>query len=162
MSNLKQIEACHIQQHEDGHFSVYSDIIINASKKEVWDVLSDFKNMNQWSSTMVNITGEIKDKGNIRSHFNYDEQIWVADHVLIYNEGEYFGWSDPLTGNFSGNKDNHLFKVEAISENVTRFIQTDEFTGENASKHSLILARVAFDAYPKFNRELAERVMNNN
>lgn len=159
MNNLKQIETCYIQQHEDGHFSVYSDIIINASKEEVWSVLVDFENMKEWSSTMVKITGEIKDGGNIQSHFSFGGQIWLADHIFLYKEGEYFGWSDPLTGDFIGNQDNHLFKIEAISENQTRFIQTDEFTGENASKHSLILARVAFDAYPKFNRELAERVM---
>ena len=159
MNNPKQIETCSIYQHEDGHFSVYSDIIIDASTEAVWRVLSDFDRMKEWSSTMVNITGEIKDKGAIQSHFSFGGQIWVADHILLYKEGESFGWSDPLKGDFSGNKDNHLFKVEAISHTQTRFIQTDEFTGENVSLHGLILAQIAFDSYPKFNRELAQRVM---
>ena len=87
MNNPKQIKTCSIYQHEDGHFSVYSDIIINAPKEDVWQVLSDFDRMKEWSSTMVNIMGE------------------------------------------------------------------------NVSLHGLILAQIAFDSYPKFNRELAQRVM---
>ncbi|MDO5608769.1 MAG: SRPBCC family protein [Capnocytophaga sp.] len=154
-----QTETCYIKQHADGHFSTYSDIIINAPAELVWQIVSDFENMKNWSSTLVNITGELKDKGKVQSHFSFDGRIWLADHTFTYKEGEYFGWSDPLTDDFQGNQDNHLFKVEAISENQSRFVQTDEFTGENASKHSLTLARVAFDSYPKFNRELAEAVM---
>ena len=47
MKNPKQIETCSIYQHEDGNFSVYSDIIINASKEDVWRVLSDFDRMKE-------------------------------------------------------------------------------------------------------------------
>mgnify|MGYP003607986584 CR=1 FL=1 len=87
MNNLTQIQTGSIYQHEDGHFSVYSDIIIDAPKEAVWRVLLDFDRMKEWSSTIVNITGE------------------------------------------------------------------------NVSLHGLILAQIAFDSYPKFNRELAQRVM---
>jgi hypothetical protein len=158
---MKQVETCLIQQHEDGHFLVYSDILIDAPKEKVWQVLSDFESMKEWSSTMVNITGEIKPNGKIQSHFNFGGQIWVADHNFIYEEGELFGWSDPLSGDFNGNQDNHIFKLEAVSQSQTRFIQTDEFTGPNAFRHSLILARIAFDSYPKFNRDLANRISGN-
>lgn len=155
----KQIETCFIEQHEDGHCSVYSDIVIDASQSEVWSVISDFKRMAEWSTTMINITGEIKHQGKIQSHFMFAGQVFVADHALIYEDGQHFGWSDPLTGDFSGCCDNHMFRLEAISPSKTRFIQTDEFTGANILERSLILARIAFDSYPKFNRELAQRVV---
>lgn len=160
MKNVNKIESCYIQEYDDGHFSVYSDIIISAPKKEVWKTLVDFENMKEWSTTMINITGEIKDGGKIQSHFSYGGQIWLADHHFIYKEGEFFGWSDPLTGDFEGNQDNHLFKLEAISDTQTRFIQTDEFTGENILKQGLTLAQIAFDSYPKFNRELESFIIS--
>lgn len=153
-----QLETAFITQHEDGHFSTYTDIIIDVPKNLVWEILSDFENMKNWSTSLVNVTGNIQDGGKVQSHFSFANKIWLADHTFTFQEGDYFGWSDPLSDDFEGVQDNHLFKLEAISENRTKFIQSDEFTGKNAVLHGLTLARISFDNYLKFNRELYSEV----
>lgn len=70
-----------------------------------------------------------------------------------------FGWSDPLTGGYEGVRDHHLFQVEPLQTGLTRFVQSDEFTGENAAQHGVALARVGFESYPVFNTELRAEVL---
>lgn len=153
-SILKQLETSFIQQQNDGHYSVYTEIVINAPIEKVWKIVSDFDNLKNWSTSLIGISGDRTNGGKVKTFFNLMEQIWETDHVFIYEENSHFGWSDGLTGDFSKMKDNHLFKVESISENQTRFIQTDEFTGTDSPLHGLTLARIGFDSYPQFNREL--------
>jgi len=149
------LETCYIKLNEDGHYSVYTDIVINAPIEKVWKIASDFENFKNWSTSLVGIAGQCVDGGKVKTSFNLDGQIWLTDHIFIYKDNLQFGWSDGLTGEYSNMKDHHLFSVEALSENKTRFIQTDKFTGSDSALHGLTLARVAFDSYPKFNRELA-------
>lgn len=105
------------------------------------------------------MTGDIRDGGTVRSHFLAMGKVWVADHIFIHRAGHVYGWSDPLTGEFSGVRDHHLFRVESASPSLTRFIQSDDFTGETAAQHGVALARVGFDNYPIFNQELTDEVM---
>ncbi len=73
--------------------------------------------------------------------------------TLSYTEGQQFGWSAEST-TFPGIVDNHIFKVEAISECQSRFIQTDEFRGENSFFTTEDLANASLPLYNQFNSEL--------
>jgi len=154
----EQLEFCAIRRHDDGHYSVHSEIVIEARQETIWAVLRDFDAMASWSSSLKKITGDIRHGGHVQSHFYTMDQIWVADHVFVFEEGVRYGWSDPLTGPFAGISDNHQFVLERIDPSRTRFIQSDEFTGKGADIHGPALARIGFESYPRFNSELRDRV----
>jgi len=153
------IEEVSVYRHADGHYSVHTQLLINAPAADVWATLADFEHMGDWSSSLKGITGDRQHGAKVQSQFFTLGRIWLADHTFIYEEGVQFGWSDPLTGDFEGVRDHHLFRVEAVSATQTRFIQSDEFTGENAEQHGATLARVGFESYPTFNKELAQEVL---
>jgi len=159
MPNLgEQLEFCAVRRQDDGHYSVHSEIVIEARPEIVWGVLRDFDAMASWSSSLKTITGDIRHGGRVQSHFYAMGETWVADHEFIFEDGVRYGWSDPLTGAFAGIRDNHHFVLEPIDALRTRFIQSDEFTGEGADIHGPALARVGFESYPRFNSELRDRV----
>ncbi|MDO5605828.1 MAG: SRPBCC family protein [Paracoccus sp. (in: a-proteobacteria)] len=154
----EHIEQITVYRHKDDHYSVYTDVLIDAPAADVWAVLTDFDHMGDWSSTLKGIVGDRRDGGKVQSQFFTMGRVWEADHTFIYVQGVQFGWSDPLTGGFEGVRDHHLFRVEAVTPRLTRFIQSDEFTGENAARHGVALARVGLDGYPVFNAELRGEV----
>ena len=145
------------------HHSVYTDIIINASTQEVWDVLTDFDNISNWSTSFQGLSGDIQDGGSVVATFLIQDpstgEINPVDfpHTLTYTEGVQFGWSDPVAV-FPGITDNHLYRVEEISECQTRFIQTDEFMGTDTNITTEIFAQVSEGSYNQFNLELKTEV----
>lgn len=154
----EHIEQITVYRHKDGHYAVYTEVLIDAPAADVWAVLTDFDHMGDWSSSLKGIVGDRRDGGKVQSQFFTMGRIWEADHTFIYKDGVEYGWSDPLTGGFEGVRDHHLFRVEAVTPTLTRFIQSDEFTGENAAQHGVALARVGLDGYPVFNSELRGEV----
>ena len=138
-------------------YSVYSDIVINTSQAEAWSVLTDWNNIGNWSSSFIGLSGDIQDGGQVTASYLVGTDTFHFPHTLHYIEGVEFGWSDPIA--FAPEiVDNHLFKLEAISECQTRFIQTDEFTGENPMFPLPDLAAQTEAGYNQFNAELKEEV----
>ncbi|MEP4669299.1 MAG: hypothetical protein ABJZ91_10795, partial [Cyclobacteriaceae bacterium] len=84
-----------------------------------------------------------------------DGKTYDTQHIFIYREMEEFGWSDPMEGSFKGLTDNHRFRVEKISDNQTRFIQSDDFKGlESEEMSAEKVANITVKFFPTFNREL--------
>jgi hypothetical protein len=55
--------------------------------------------------------------------------------------------------------DNHRFRVEKISDNQTRFIQSDDFNGlGNTEMSAEKVANITVKFFPIFNRELKIQV----
>lgn len=159
MSTNDHVEEVSVYRHADGHYSVHTQLLIAAALAEVWATLVDFDRMGDWSSSLKGVTGDRRHGGKVQSQFYTMGRIWVADHTFIFQDDVQFGWSDPLNGEFEGTRDHHLFKVEAVSPTLTRFIQSDEFTGDKAQQHGVALARVGFESYPIFNNELRQEVL---
>lgn len=153
------IEEVSVFRHRDGHYAVHTDILIEAPAAAVWAVLTDFDHMGDWSSTLKGIIGDRRQGGKVQSQFFTMGRIWLANHTFLFEDGVMYGWSDPLTEDFEGVRDHHQFRVQPLGPDLTRFIQSDEFTGENAAKHGVALARVGLDGYPVFNSELRGEVL---
>lgn len=136
--------------------SVYTDIVIDATSSEVWNVLRDFSNMPNWSTTLQGISGDISNGGSVVATYLFDTLTFDAPHTLIYDEGQEFGWSDE-SNTYPGITDNHLFKVEACGDQ-TRFIQSDQFVGSNVNITTLSLAQLIQSQYEIFNAELKAEV----
>ncbi|APD07663.1 hypothetical protein UJ101_02162 [Flavobacteriaceae bacterium UJ101] len=138
---------------------VYTDVVINRSAEEVWAVLTNFDNMPNWSSSFQGLSGNINDGGEVTVTYILPNPTTGEPtqsqfvRTLSYTEGQQFGWSAEST-TFPGIVDNHIFKVEAISECQSRFIQTDEFRGENSFFTTEDLANASLPLYNQFNSEL--------
>ena len=145
------------------HHRVYTDIVINASLTEVWDVLTDFDNMSSWSTSFQGLTGDISDGGQVVAIFIFPDPVTgnptqgEYPHTLIYSEGVEFGWSDPILG-IDGITDNHFFRVEMISECQTRFINVDEYSGTDPNITTEIVANTVLGSFNQFNAELKAEI----
>jgi uncharacterized protein YndB with AHSA1/START domain len=159
-NNLTTLAGAQLFRHEDGHSSIHSEILIEAPADQVWRVLRDFDSMPEWSSGLQKITGDIRNGGQVQAFFLFQGKVTPSDHVLYYEEGIRFGWSEPLVGfGFPRANDHHMFTVEALSPSLTRFTQTDEFTSEQGVAASPMLGPAAFAMYPQFNADLRDRVL---
>lgn len=145
------------------HYAVYTDIVIDKPIEAVWEVLTDFDNMSNWSTSFQGLSGNISNGGSAVATFLITDSssgniVSVEfPHTLSYTEGLQFGWSDPIAV-FPGITDNHLYKLEALSTCQTRFIQTDEFSGTDANITAEIVARSSATGYNQFNTELKTEV----
>jgi len=154
-----QVETANTTEVSFTQANVYTDIIINAPAGKVWSVLRNFDNMPNWSSSLQGITGNISNGGSVVVKFDLGNgQVADISHSsFIYQEGVLFGWSDEVTI-FPGIVDNHRYRVEAISDCQTRFIQTDEFIGTTAGTTPIAIADQVIGVYKTFNLELKAEV----
>ena len=141
------------------YHTYYSDIIIDASPAQVWSVLTDFKSYPQWSYLFKKLEGDFKNQGSCTAYFDRkpeknSKQI-ILDHIITVKPFEYFSWSDKFG---FGIKDHHLFKVEAIGNGKTRFIQSDESKGGLTWLIGKIIDTYREDYYPLYNRALKAEV----
>lgn len=143
----------------ENHHRVDSFIVIDASAEEVWDVLTDFETMPDWSSSFQGLAGDIEDGGAVVATYlvpnpeTGETSPAQFPHTLSYEEGIRFGWSDPIAG-LDGLQDNHRFELERLSDCQTRFVQTDAFTGTNPNLNTETLANISAMGYEAFNAEL--------
>ena len=110
--------------------NIKTEIVINASAEEIWNVLLDHKEYPQWNPFIKKITGStvrgenlavtIQSEGNAPMDF--------TPIVLINRENEEFRWLGKLmvNGVFDGE---HYFILKRIDTNQTKFIQGENFSG---------------------------------
>ena len=152
-----------IVQRSATHSTVYTSILIDAGPTQVWETLTDFDGMADWSSgTLQGMTGDIRNGGNVVITFLFGKDEKgnpVANkipHTLSYQEGVSFGWSDPFPAEIGGGHDNHLYKVEACGDQ-TLFIQSDEIVD---NPYAANFVTQLLPLYQLFNAELKAAVKN--
>lgn len=138
------------------HHAIHTEIIINAAPDKVWSTL--ISPDNQWSSSYRGITGELGDENKVTVGWKMKNGKETTFPLILKNyvAGQQFGWSEEFP-NAKGIFDNHLYKVEKLSECQTRFIQTDAFSGtstQNPDASTATFAENVLPGYVKFNREL--------
>lgn len=152
-----EAETANVMIENDSMASVYTDIVIEASPEEVWQVLTDFEAMPSWSTTFQGLEGDITDGGQINALFPSPQGMLIAyPHALDLEEGLHFGWSDEII-TLPGIVDNHYYTIEPCGDE-TLFIQTDEFSGNNENLTAAALANAVLAGYQTFNRELKQEV----
>ena len=112
---------------DENKIKIRSSIVINAHSDQVWEVIKDHKNWNQWTAIAHSGTGNIAPDSTITVSFNTaDGVVSFERQVITYEDGKVFGWSGDA---FRGLKDYHHFVVETLEDGQTRFTQTDGFWG---------------------------------
>ncbi|MFD2434636.1 SRPBCC family protein [Mesonia maritima] len=157
---MNKLEKQKVVELKKNHWQTYTSILINAPLEELWNTLTDWDNISNWSSTLKNIEGERFNNGKVVVSYSVNGNIYETNHNFIYIENIEFGWSDPMEGTFGGLTDNHRFKVERISDNQTLFVQMYDFKGEGDEISAKEVANQTVKFFPTFNQELKKEVEN--
>lgn len=146
-----------VRPQDDGSLLVYSDIVIEATPAQVWAVLTDFDAMSDWSSSLQGVVGDLSDGGQATAIFLSQGALQEFPHVLSWDEGRSFGWSDPLA--FApGIVDDHRYIVDRTDGVSTLFVQTDQLAGDDEAFPASVLAEFLRGSYATFNQELKAEV----
>lgn len=137
------------------HKRIHSEIVIDASPDEVWGVLTDWERLPEWSPTLQSVQGDVRDGQRVKCVYNFRGNLFKPEHVLLYSPGKEFGWSDPI---LPGLTDRHMFRVEALEDGRTRFVQEDEVRGVLSPVLGWYFLNEMLTSYPSFNEALKLRV----
>jgi len=141
----------YVEKISSGDYAVHTEIDINAPADIVWATLTDFDHMD-WSSSFKGIEGEIEEGAAVVAHFQAAGRDQRFEHILIEVEpGVQWAWSDPF---MMGMIDHHLYRVEPIDDQRSRFIQEDRPHGGAAIAAGRITAEGFKRMYEQFNEEL--------
>ena len=151
-------DLCGVEKISGRHHTVYTAITIDAPPDQVWAVLTDWDRLPEWSTSLQGMTGDIRDGGSVTVDFvsPSNGKVLVFDHILTLDEGRSFSWSDPF---LAGIYDQHEYRLEALPDGRTRFIQTDAVRGRLLCRMlGGTIAGLLLDAYQQFNQDLKTRV----
>lgn len=105
-----------------------TEIILNASKEKVWDVLTSFDTYKNWNPFIIASTGKAIEGQSLENTMilNGKENTFkpVITKVIEHQEFEWLG-----SGFFGMFKGRHYFKLEEINSNQTKLIHGEYFSG---------------------------------
>lgn len=143
-----------VTKHSNFQWNIHTEIIIDASKEKVWSILMDFDTMPQWSKTLQKIKGDLSTGSRTKVNYIFKEKLREINHTMVdFEEGTQFGWSDTLIP-FA--KDHHIYRVEALPDGKSKFIQEDEVKGLTAALVVNMLMNEMIETYPAFNEALKQ------
>lgn len=106
-------------------FEIKTEIIINKSVNETWQVLMDWKNYPNWNPFILNISQHPK----TNNHLVVNVQGMKFEPKIIQNQAPtILEWHGKLyiKGLFDGN---HRFELIKISEQQTKLVHSERFSG---------------------------------
>ncbi|WP_020533520.1 SRPBCC domain-containing protein [Flexithrix dorotheae] len=109
--------------------SINTEITINASKEEVWSVLTNNENYQNWNPFIVESKGRVE-KGNriVNTMKNGNQKMVFKPVIKSVRKNEYFSWLGSLwiPGIFDGY---HFFHLEEVSAKKVKLTQGEQFSG---------------------------------
>lgn len=129
--------------------SIRTEIIINASKEKVWEVLTDFEKYPQWNPFIIEVQGKAVAGSHLRNTMlNGESKMVFKPKVLKVEKNRYFDWLGSLfvKGLFDGH---HQFELEEISSNQVKLKHSENFSGILSG---MILKKIGSDTRQNFVR----------
>lgn len=137
------------------HIPVRTDIIIKASREQVFDILTDFENYPEWNPYHIRVVAHgpvrVGTDLDVRVH-RPDDQIIDVPHVKILRlvPDREITWGGGINYIFKGE---HVMRLEDTKEGHTKLIHNEDFKGAFigfADLPPLILT----EGYERMNRAL--------
>jgi hypothetical protein len=129
--------------------SIKTEIIINASKEKVWQVLTDFKSYPRWNPFIISIEGQLaKGKTLTNTMVNRSKKFRFKPKVVSVVPFRYFDWLGNLfiKGLFDGH---HYFEIEELMPHQVKLSHGEYFSGLLSAS---ILKKIAEDTRNNFIR----------
>src|ERR671927_234268 len=103
---------------------IATEIIINAPKEKVWEVLTDFAQYPQWNPFIISVKGQ----GLVNTLRNGSQTVVFKPKILNVVPYRYFDWLGSLgiRGLFDGH---HYFEVEELSPSQVKLKHGEAFSG---------------------------------
>jgi hypothetical protein len=109
---------------------IRTEIEIDAPVKVVWTILTDFARHAQWNPFIREISGELRKGAQLQVNLGAPGKRAMRFKPIVQRvePQKTFRWLGHLffSGLFDGE---HIFELESIGENATRFIQREKFNG---------------------------------
>jgi hypothetical protein len=108
---------------------IQTEIVINASKEKVWDILTNFNDYPVWNSFLVDVKGTLASGNRLTNTMRNGDKTYVfKPKVLQVMPYKYFDWIGNLfiRGIFDGH---HYFEIEEITPTQVKLIHGEHFSG---------------------------------
>ena len=109
---------------------LYTEIEINASAEQVWQLLTDFANMDKWNPFIARASGQVKPGERLEIYLNLPDGfgMTIKSTLTKVESNRELRWlGDPIVpGIFNGE---HIFTIAPLSPDRVRFIHREEFRG---------------------------------
>ncbi len=142
---------------------INTEIIINAPKKVIWDILTDFPSYSEWNPFLIKVIGEASPGGNIFFVAKSEGAIVpVLANITEYEFEKKFSWGGPpftLFKSIFGAE--HFFIIEEISPTQCRFRNNERMEGVIADVTWALIEK-SEPAYHAMNQALKERAEASN
>lgn len=134
-----------------------TEITIDGPPSVVWETLRDFASFPEWNPFVISLEGDMKVGSRLLTRIQppNSKATTFKPTVTAVVENEYFEWLGHLgiKGLFDGR---HQYKLEA-TDNGTRFIQSEEFTGVLAPFVLRLIGAKTEAGFAAMNQALKER-----
>jgi hypothetical protein len=109
---------------------IRTELEIAAPASEVWQVLTDFPRYGEWNPFITEISGELAEDAKLQVLLSLPEgrDLRFSPRLLRCQENRELCWRGQVLfpGLFDGE---HFFRLEALTERRTRFVQGENFSG---------------------------------
>jgi len=135
-----------------------TEIIINATAEQVWQVLTDFAAYHKWNPFIVSSSGKAVEGTRLTNQMKQgDKTMTFSPKLVNVEESHRLEWLGHLwvPGLFDGH---HIFVIEELGPQQIKLIQQEKFSG---LLRGLIMKQIAESTQAGFiamNRALKERV----
>ncbi|GEO12248.1 SRPBCC domain-containing protein [Segetibacter aerophilus] len=109
--------------------SIKTEIIINASKEKVWNILTDFHNYPTWNPFIISIEGKLGKGEKLRNTLlSAGKKFVFKPAILSVVSYQYFDWLGRLfiPGIFDGH---NSFEIDELSSYQVRLLHSEHFSG---------------------------------
>lgn len=140
--------------------SIKTEIVINASREKVWEMLTDFKKYPDWNPFIRSISNELKEGGRLKILLqNGENQMAFKPKILQVQSGRSFDWMGSLfiKGLFDGH---HYFEIEELSPNQVLFRHGEDFSGILSNMILKKVGESTRNGFVRMNEELKKRAEN--
>ena len=138
--------------------TIRTEIIIDATKEQVWNVLTDFSSYSEWNPFIVKSKGEARLGGKLENSMKKKDKVMVFKPIIIkLKEKEELEWLGSLffKGLFDGY---HSFTIEEVDVNKVKVIQSESFKGILSGPILKSIKEETTKGFIAMNKALAKRV----
>ena len=139
-----------------------TEIVINASAQQVWDVLTDFTAYAEWNPFIVGSAGKAIEGTRLTNQMKQGDKVMTFKPKLLkVEENHHLEWLGRLwmPGRFDGN---HIFVIEELGPRQVKLIQQEKFSGILRSVVMKQIAETTRAGFIAMNRALKQRAESQN